>query len=112
MSVSHPIEELEKLVEISLGMTGVKPQSMPIRSLIPDVILDEYDPLGVLNLAYTYGFIIEECRTCIHPKFRANGKWVEAGQELAQRIRSRNNTYHSTCDFCYVQNLHMRDDRF
>jgi hypothetical protein len=80
--------------------------------MIPDSILDKYDPLGVLDLANRYAFIIEECRTCIQPRFRANGKWVEVNEEFAQRIRQKDNTYHSTCDFCYVQNLHMRDDRF
>jgi hypothetical protein len=102
MKAQFTKKELETLVAVALDGTGISPKGMPIHCLIPDCILDSYEPLDVLRVAHEYRFVIDECRTCgSHPNFKANGKWVQPDEGLAQSIKKQENLNHSSCDKCY-----------
>ncbi len=100
--MNHTKRELERLVAVTLDRTGIDPTRTRIDCVVPDSILDEYDPKDVVEVALDKGFVAELCTLC--PSLKVNGKWVPVEADLLKKASSKGRSkFHSTCNSCYSQ---------
>jgi hypothetical protein len=92
-------QDLAALVQVVLDGTGIDPEKTRIDCVMPDVILSQYDPKDVVEVAVDNRFVAELCPTCL--AVRVNGKWIPAEKDLVNRA-SAQGRFHSTCDRCYA----------
>ena len=110
MKAQHTKDELETLVSVTLDRTGINPLKTRIDKVIPDIILNDYAPKDVVEVALEHGFTAEICTSC--SSVRVNGKWVPVEADLEKQASEQSSRFHSTCNRCYSQNYRLGSDNF
>ena len=101
MEAKNNREELATLVGVTLDRTGINAVHNRIDKVIPNSILNKYNPKDVVEVALEHGFSVEICPTC--PALRVNGKWVQVEMELLEKADSQKSKFHNTCYSCYAR---------
>ncbi len=83
------------LVDVTLSGTGICPSSTFIDRIIPDIILHDYDPKYVVDVADDRGFGITKC--CMGPEYKANGVWVKPDERLSSKLYGNKGISHGFC---------------
>ena len=95
MNAQYTKQELAELVDVTLDGTGINPENELIDRIIPDIILHQYAPQDVIEVANDKGFRIVKCSMC--EEYKANGVWVKPDENLRSRLYENKRASHGFC---------------